>query len=103
MWDMAALLTQAGRANLAAVGTALPAPPLPADPHADAAASDARPGAAARAELTVEPVCTSAAGIYAALEAVAAILGVAGASRTDLHSAAFQPVAETLSMHGNRG
>ena len=46
MWDMAALLTPAGRANLAAVSAALPAPPLPADPHATAAGSDARSGAA---------------------------------------------------------
>ena len=49
MWDMAALLTPAGRANLAAAGAALPAPPLPADTHAAAASSDARTGVHAAA------------------------------------------------------
>ncbi len=54
MWNMAALLTPAGRANLAAVSVALPAPPLPADPHATAAGSDARSGAAFLTDRTVK-------------------------------------------------
>jgi hypothetical protein len=45
MWDLAVLLTPAGRANLAAAGASLPAPPLPSDAHAAAASSDARTGA----------------------------------------------------------
>ena len=44
MWDMAALLTPAGRANLAAAGASLPAPPLPLNAHAAAASADARTG-----------------------------------------------------------
>ena len=56
MWDLAALLTPAGRANLAALGAALPAPTLPPDPHAAAAGSDARSGAALSTAFRTAPL-----------------------------------------------
>ena len=44
MWSMVQLLAPAGHANLVGLSAAIPAPPLPPDLHASAAASDIRRG-----------------------------------------------------------